>query len=585
MNPAFALSICLSQSDASIMNRLMGLDNHLKMSVTVGLIDNYSGASNYLNNQPNSWEVSQTLFCKVQSRKEFIQWKDVHSNVCPSSYGKTLEKTACTHIVRGFVYGAEAYCIITKDVGTNAKGEVVKEAKDDLNGLLTKMKKGLEKNQNLSQFQAKLREKQKLVALNCRVYSDLETVGECSIFDAYNHFYNLIQEMMTTTQENSRAVPISVLLFNVTDLSIFKNHQPARWQYRCLANNVIDRCSLVVAELDGVVAKTETFCLDNKELAECPSFGEFVWSILKFQQLLCATLKNAVLKARQIDGKDYEIHRILSFTENHPLFRKPLLEQWLRYKQYELKMTKEMTSLKKITLLANKEQLNEQIYSPYGPLFALVLFLPPLNECTNKIVEAMKTFIRENTSLSVQHRGRLDKSPCYDDVPWCMDDSKWKPVIIDKIRELVSHVKRSNYVGNWAQYYITFSEVGKEIGFSYSVYQRGTLIAENLKQLPSPPNELRLYADSSRKFTRVVWNYENVGYPQCRFLVQWQVKGDSVWKQKKTANPGETESIIDLKPNSVANIRVVAETCIGRSKFSDIVDSESVQLDEEETDQ
>ena len=570
------------------MNRLMRLDNHLKMSFMLGLIDNFSGASNYLTNQPNSWEVSQTLYCKVESRNELLQWEYIHANMCPSSYGKTLEKTACTHIVRELVYGAEAYCILTKDVGANPEGEALKKSKYDLFFLLGKMKKGLENNQNLSQFQATLKKKHNPIAVNCRVYSDLETIGECSIFDAYNHFYNLIQQMRRTTKENTRAVPISALLSNVTDLSIFKNHlqHPVQWQYRCLADNVIGRYSLLVAELEGVVAKAETFCLANKELTDSPSLGEFVWSILKFLQLLNASMKNAVLKARQIDGKDYEVHRLLSVAENHPLFRKSLLEQWLRYKQYELKMTEEMAALKKIELLANKEQLDEQLNSPYGPKYALVLFVSPLDECTNKIVEDMKTFIGENTSLGMQHN---DIQSCYNDLPWCVDDSKWMPVIVGGIRQLVSHVKRSNYGENRAEYYITFGEVGKKIGFSYSVYQSGALLAGNLKQLPSPPSELRLYTDSNRKFARVVWNYQDVGYPtEYRFLVQWQTRGDSIWiwKQKKTDIPGETESIVELDPNSVTNIRVAAENCIGRSKFSKIVDTESAQSDEEEdTDQ
>ncbi len=61
------------------------------------------------------------------------------------------------------------------------------------------------------------------------------------------------------------------------------------------------------------------------------------------------------------------------------------------------------------------------------------------------------------------------------------------------------------------------------------------------------------------------------------FLVEYRPKDDpeAPWKQQKTSKPGETQLTINLRQVSVIEIRVAAETCIGRSDFSEVVDTES----------
>ena len=68
------------------------------------------------------------------------------------------------------------------------------------------------------------------------------------------------------------------------------------------------------------------------------------------------------------------------------------------------------------------------------------------------------------------------------------------------------------------------------------------------------------------------------------FLVEYRLKNSSdSSKQRKTSNPGENQTAINMQRGSTLEIRIAADNCIGRSEFSQIIDTESV-LDGEESD-
>jgi hypothetical protein len=73
-----------------------------------------------------------------------------------------------------------------------------------------------------------------------------------------------------------------------------------------------------------------------------------------------------------------------------------------------------------------------------------------------------------------------------------------------------------------------------------------------------------------------------LGFP-CSFMVEYQLNSDKSWTQKKTIKPGENHLTLNLKNGSVAKFRVVADTCIGRSEFSKVIDAEeSISADEDD---
>ena len=58
---------------------------------------------------------------------------------------------------------------------------------------------------------------------------------------------------------------------------------------------------------------------------------------------------------------------------------------------------------------------------------------------------------------------------------------------------------------------------------------------------------------------------------------------DESWTQKKTAKPGENHLILNLKNGSLTKFKVAADTCIGRSEFSEVIEAEDSLSDEDGT--
>ncbi len=50
----------------------MGLDSHLQMSVAAGFLNNFPGASNYINDRRNPLEAAFTLAIRLKLREEHL---------------------------------------------------------------------------------------------------------------------------------------------------------------------------------------------------------------------------------------------------------------------------------------------------------------------------------------------------------------------------------------------------------------------------------------------------------------------------------------------------------------------------------
>ncbi|KAK4015791.1 hypothetical protein OUZ56_030762 [Daphnia magna] len=115
-------------------------------------------------------------------------------------------------------------------------------------------------------------------------------------------------------------------------------------------------------------------------------------------------------------------------------------------------------------------------------------------------------------------------------------------------------------------------------------------LKDNISQLPQPPTGLRVHAPKTsnppKRNIVLAWDYAELGFP-CYFLVEYRPcdGNDETWTQKKTTNPRETQITIPYKTRSAIEFRVAADTCIGRSEFSEVINTESEwdAVDDEET--
>ena len=540
-----------------------------------GLIGHVSGASKYLKAPTNLAEVTHTLDCCFLSKKEYL---DVANLI--SQGVSQFPVSEATHVVVGITYGAKAYCVLTQEVD-RTDIEAVKENEKTLSKTASKMKKALENNQDLAEFQEELfeKEKQDMARLKCRVYADLQVqpVRDCYLFDAYKICHKLFQQINKTNVANSKSVPITVYL---CPLKFFVDAAKIKFRavYDYEDEDDVDHILTFKAleEYEKISAKAEAVLKTTNPELRAPLRG-FCDAIDRYQRTIQRELRNGVMNARKKERSLKSLEWIDRVIQNHPLFKPSVLENWLDYKTSETELITKMSSLNGITFLANKNQLEEELINCLRTKYALVLWIPSLDQRTNVILKTMTDYLDTCNMELVEINGATEEE---DKIPWLVVQHKRKQVM-GKVRELVNHVDRNKSQIIPARYFIL---VGDGIDCHFSVYQDGNLMKEKMASFLNPPTGLRILDSSAPSEIVVKWDYEDLGYPGFHFLVQYLPVGsnyDVLWTQFMTANPGQMQTTI--KTDKPLHIRVFAATSIGCSEFSEMVYAEPKMESAEET--
>ena len=313
-------------------------------------------------------------------------------------------------------------------------------------------------------------------------------------------------------------------------------------------------------------AKAKAFVKTTKPELSIP-LCIFCDVIFHYQNIIKDALKKGVVNARKNKSSGKTLEWIDGVIQNHPLFKPCVLETWLGYKTYEIEMVSNISNLNGITFLANKNQLEKELINCFNTKYALLLWIPPLEQQTNAILQTMIDYVCTcKMGELVEMNGAAEEED--DKIPWHKDQNKWNAVF-GKVRELVSHVDR-----NKKPKYRTFVVVGDGLDCHFSIYKDGNLLKDKLDRLPNRPTGLRTL-DSLPSEIVLKWDYLYVGYPDCHFVVQYLPIGSTLdvpWTQLRTPKPGETCTII--KTERPLHIRVVADTLFGSSEFSDVLYAE-----------
>ncbi|XP_059350993.1 uncharacterized protein LOC132087917 [Daphnia carinata] len=541
--------------------------------------EKYRGATKYLSDRARPSEASQVLICRAKSRKVRLNLQTLISQDVPrlvaskDEVESSTSTTLPTHMVVGVTYGAEAYCVLALESGEDAR----EKDEEYLSEIASKMAAALHDNLDFCGFKDLFNaiEKKQLTRIKCRLYTDLpmSPFQECSVFDTFKECHKLIEQVRKGDIRNKTIVPIAVRLCPLKD--IMGPAADVYPEYQNVDPELVTRCCRIWEALDGICAKS---------VAIRASLRQFEKAIDKYQQLVQKALGRSIVEARQT-GKEDEIEKVVKMAENHTIFKPSRLERWLRCKQAEYEMSCQISSITDINCLANNEELKKHLEVAFDKKYSLVLSIPPLDEHTNKTLEDMKEYVATYKKLAqVRDDENTDDSSTddeEDDLPWHMLKHKQGPVLT-KIHELVDHLENNKDLEKNIQCLIVFDEALEKFGCHYSVYHTGNLLKDNLSQLPAPPTDLRIYVSDIRNVKekpssstiRLEWKYADLGLP-CFFLVEYRLNGGkrNTWNQKKTTNPGETQIAIPYKMGSEMEFRVAAETCIGRSEFSQVVNT------------
>lgn len=325
----------------------MGLDDHLQASIVTGLINKFSGASNYLNDPSSPSQVTQTLVCRTKSRKERLDLQNLLQQSplrLPDSMDAEMELPKATHVVVGIVYGAEAYCVLSQDLGISheADEEAHEEAEENLGKLATKLENSLgdiDFDTQSPDFKEQFtkEEKAQLTRLKCRFYSDLQSsaVRECNVIEVYTHCLKMIRQIKEDVENKSKAIPITVLLCPVKFILKLSDERLRRaFEFRDVDSEVTARMCRNWLQLEEIRNKAEAIrASSSAKKINRASLKSFLDVLNEYKHLLRESLKNGVIRSRESDdGDDDEVERVNSIAESHGLFKPIRLERWLRFK-------------------------------------------------------------------------------------------------------------------------------------------------------------------------------------------------------------------------------------------------------------
>ncbi len=570
------------------------LDNHLKASVTAGLIEDLKGASCFVNDRPDPRKVTLTIVWTYKTREEFYvdlqslaSQEDSRTDMLGNRYQP--ESEGATHLVVSVFYGAETILVLSLDLdGEEDDEEIRKEAAANLSKIMDKFLDAMRKHQEVANFKKELilkEEKHLLARLKCRVYADLqiEPVVECSIFDAYK-LVNQASALCSGKSNVPIAIqlcPLKVLLDGPAGKNVSTGFD---LYYRDMPDYSVANCCEVLSDLKRMIIKVEILMEANSG-ADCSTLREFAALVSKYHQDVKAAFKTSVIAARRNSRDGLDGRKIAEMAEKHPLFSSSRLQNWLSYKEGELETTEWIASRagEGITVMSHRNQLSQQRGDNCSKRYALVLFVPSLDEKTNSVLSAMKKCADQKFCESHDK----DTGIKNEEQSWFLMQQKRK-FLLARIREFASYVKKNQSFSDQVEWIVTFSESSRPFSCSYSIYESGKPLKEKIERLPGPPTGLRLFhphspaSEAKRAKTTfssvcLEWDNGNLGFP-CNFLVEYRKKGTlDAWIQLKTTEPDQRKVTIDLETESTMEIRVAANTCIGCSEFSDIVDTTIIE--------
>ena len=554
---------------------IMKIDHHMLASVFAdGFVETYNGASKYLKDQWSPSHVTQTLVCRVHFKKEYVENSILVKKGVPTlplaAYKRRLDKkfytfAEATHVVVGIVYGAEAYCGLSKQVNDNETEQARLEAEEYLSQISMKMQNALEAKQNLAKFMESFdnEEKHGLSRLKCRLYSDLQLnpVMECELFDAYKHCFELLNVSVI------KSVPIEIELCPLKAIVGSTQHL----EFGDAKIEVVNRFCDIWTEYERIIIKAKAFC-PLAPAAHRPSIRQFVKIVLDYQQSRTVRFTDDLKRDRGL-FYNYSTEADEKTWECNPrsnIFTPTSLNRWLVYKQADKEIGDKLTSMEGVVTVANKDKLELKLKNPSNEKFSLVLTIPPVDEETKKFLQKMKTKLAHSIKyVDVMYlRFQIDRhgtDRVEPELPW--HTCPYKRRILDQFDV---HVNRNGQ--HQSQFFIVF---GYSSECSYSVYHAGNLLKGKFGQLPGPPTGLRVQTTRNGSMN-VEWDFKDLGYPY-HFLVEYRLKhsSDRSWIQQKTTNPGETKTTIPFESGSPMEIRVAADSCVGLGEFSHVLDTES----------
>ena len=518
-------------------NLSLGVDDHLLMSLMGNMIDDYRGASTYIDDHYETNQASVCLHCRTVDRHEEVDPKEMKQFefLCQN---QVLRQGAATHVVVAITYGAECFCVARQVIRDDEdKEEVQERLKEQFQSWQSHLEDGevtFDADDGAVQF---------------RLYSDIQPPsGAEHDQDCYKRCVEVLQVTKRST------VPLMVWLCPLRDVTVLS---PRKQMGREISKEVVVKIHQLWSQFKSIDQLLDE--LTFKTQGTSPSFIQKVDSfrryVQKYRQLADHRLRETIARVRRGAEEESTIEVIVTLIRQSA-FDPERLCRWITLKKNEL------TALHYVATLPNIRLVYDLSTVQRCHDYSLVLQLPNLNNEDAEELEHMRLYVEKNPEL----------------VRWNAPLSAMHPPETNRPELRAEVVRFSGFISdnegtNGVDYFVLYD--GRHLSPSpkLQLYMKSHLVADGI-QLPQPPSNLRVVENHQAKI-RLQWNVTS-GQHLKHCLIEYREQGQLDWNQVTGIN-GTFFQFQSLKQKSAYYFRVAGVYLFGRSEFSPEVGPEVVR--------
>jgi len=528
--PKFKLELICSDSLASKTHHL-GIQGNTKLSVLMGLV-NTAGSAKYFNDRKSSSRLQArvTLKCSCTTKFEKLDIGELSA----------IHNPKATHIVKGVLYGTEAFFVFDQEVTPDENNQTVQE----------KMKKAIEHLPD----KVVIKDMSKV---QCTVYGDIQLQENPTSFQ---NAAKLLKKLPKPAESSSRAIPMRVILCPLSKLPGSVVKMP---------------CEISPA----LVTDAEKFVEDFHQLqmqcndllkAEVPSKFPGIGKQLSHFQDIMNTYKSNVIKqlagllplVRGGETPEAKMTQIFRENDDSP-FGSQRMFKWFQKKEHEVRLLAVyLKNMKEIEFIATPHDLDAIVYGL--KLERVICFSFPATGEDDAYLQCLSDYIQ--TPQVKQRLGDALPLQWHEDKN-TVEDMRFQAQQFQNFFE-ANRTQRSTK-------FVVSSRDALEISGSegaVTVLINAVGIPENFfpPSQPGVPTPTKVTNDS----IQLTWSRPKSGAESVQwYTISYSKETDST-KQliKKTNGSENTIMITHLAPKTKYHFKVQAQYNVGKSPESEVSD-------------
>ncbi|XP_051808949.1 uncharacterized protein LOC127535327 [Acanthochromis polyacanthus] len=550
LKPSSQFEIVASESIEDKSSAL-NVEASLKASFLGGLVE-VEGSAKYLHDDKKSKNQARVTL-KYETTTKFQELSMNHLGKGNVKHPDVFEQSLATHVVAGILYGAQAFFVFDREVSE-------KENHQDIQGNLKVMIKKIPCFSIEGEGSLKMEDKDttNVEKFSCKFHGDFSLVKNPVSYQEAVEVYQSLPTLLGANGE--KAVPMKVWLLPLTSLD-----SSAAKLVRQISIRLVQEVQSVLEDFSELEMRIND-ALRSTTVQQFPQIGEkikgFKEMCSEFKLEFQRTLAKKLPSIRGGGEEEAELAEILKKRHSSP-FNSKNLNEWMDCKEREIFILKSFTKMMKNTkIISSQAGLDEELFSAKHA----VCFVFTSLRSDEPYLSALSNYLKGTTKSEQIQDPRIhniEKEQWY--------RSKETTDEMRKKAKLSSDFAEANMENKNTKFLMVGLTNETQKGSSIYLYEDGFSVSENFEP-PSKPETVTA-ADINHNSVNLKVSPPRFGAENITsYFVEFCVRGEEEWKQKKVLKAGEV-TVSDLSPNTEYMFRCRAVTSAGIGPANVVSDS------------